>query len=94
MARVTRTIKGSNQFTDPVKLSGYFNVSISGTWVGTITVQRSWNLGDTWLDVDTWTANTEEYGLEPEHTNVVLYRIGTKADANFAGTSAILRLSQ
>ncbi len=93
MARVTRTITASSQFTDPVKLSGYFNVSISGTWTGTITVQRSWDLGDTWLDVDTWIANTEEYGLEPEHTNVVLYRIGAKAAALTSG-SAILRLSQ
>ena len=93
MARVTRTITASNQFTDPVKLSGYFNVSISGTWTGTITVQRSWDLGSIWLDVDTWTANTEEYGLEPEHTNVVLYRVGAKETALSSG-SAVLRLSQ
>ena len=93
MARVTRTITASNQFTDPVKLSGYFNVSISGTWTGTITVQRSWDLGSTWLDVDSWTANIEEYGLEPEHTNVVYYRIGAKTNALTNG-SAILRLSQ
>ncbi len=93
MARVTRTITTNSQFTDPVKLSGYFNVSISGTWTGTITVQRSWDLGSTLLDVDTWTANTEEYGLEPEHTNTVYYRIGAKADALSSG-SAVLRLSQ
>ena len=92
MARVTRTITASNQFTDPVKLSGYFNVSISGTWVGTITVQRSWDLGSTWLDVDSWTINAEEYGLEPEHTNVVLYRVGAKEGALTSG-SASLRLS-
>ena len=93
MARVTRTITANSQFTDPVKLSGYFNVSISGTWTGTITVQRSWDLGDTWLDVDNWTANTEEYGLEPEYHNAVLYRIGAKADALTSGSVA-LRLSQ
>jgi len=66
---------------------------VSGTWTGTLTVQRSWDLGNTWLDVDTFTANTEEYGLEPEHTNVVLYRIGAKVDALSSG-SAILRISQ
>jgi len=93
VARVTRTITASSQFTDPVKLSGYFNLSVSGTWTGTLTVQRSWDLGNTWLDVDTFTANTEEYGLEPEHTNVVLYRIGAKVDALSSG-SAILRISQ
>ena len=93
MARVTRTITSSNQFTDPVKLSGYFNVSISGSWTGTVTVQRSFDLGSTWLDVASFTENTEEYGLEPEHTNVVLYRVGAKAD-EFNGASCVLRLSQ
>ncbi len=93
MARVTRTITASNQFTDPVKLRGYFNLSVEGTWTGTLTVQRSFDLGSTWYDVDTFTANTEEYGLEPEYTNVVLYRIGAKADALSSG-SAVLRLSQ
>ena len=93
MAITTRTITASNQFTDPIKLSGYFNLSISGTWAGTITVQRSWDSGDTWLDVDTFIANTEEYGLEPEWTHIVLYRIGAKTDALTSG-SAILRLSK
>ncbi len=92
MARVTRTITASNQFTDPVKLSGYFNLSVEGTWAGTLTVQRSFDLGSTWYDVDTFTANTEEYGLEPEYHNAVLYRIGAKADALTSGSVA-LRLS-
>ena len=93
MARVTRTITGSNQFTDPVRLRGYFNLSVEGTWAGTLTVQRSFDLGSTWYDVDTFIANTEEYGLEPEYTNTVLYRIGAKESALSSG-SAILRLSQ
>jgi hypothetical protein len=93
MARVTRTITGSNQFTDPVKLSGYFNLSVSGSWLGTITVQRSFDLGSTWFDVAEFTTNTEEYGLEPEHTNVVLYRAGAKTD-KFNGTNCTIRLSQ
>jgi len=93
MAIVTRTITASGQFTDPISLKGYFNLSISGTWTGTLTVQRSWDEGDTWLDVDTFIANTEEYGLEPERTHVVLYRIGAKPDALSSG-SVILRISQ
>ena len=93
MARVTRTITSDNQYTDSVKLRGYFNVSISGTWEGTITAQRSFDLGSTWLDVNSWDANTEEYGLEPEHTNVVLYRVGAKNN-EFTRGSCSMRLSQ
>jgi len=90
--KVTRAITASNQFTDSVRLSGYFNLSISGTWAGTLTVQRSWDKGDTWLDVDTFTANTEEYGLEPERHDVY-YRIGAKVGEFTSGT-ANARLSQ
>ena len=46
-----RTLTGENQFCDPGEIIGYFNISISGTWVGTVTVQRSFDDGSTWFDV-------------------------------------------
>ncbi len=86
-----RTITASNQFTDPAELKGYFNVSISGNFVATITVQRSFDSGSTWLDVQSWTSRTEEYGFEPE--DKVQYRIGAK-DGDFNNGAPILRISQ
>ena len=88
---ITRSVTGENQFTDAVGLTGYFNMSISGTWVATVTLQRSFDEGSSWLDVDTRTANTEEYGLEPE--TGVQYRIGVKTSGFTSGT-AVVRLSQ
>ena len=87
----SRTITAENQFTDGVELVGYFNLSISGTWAGTVTAQRSFDKGSTWHDVRTWTANTEEYGLEPE--GGVYYRAGIKA-GGYTNGSCIVRLSQ
>ena len=87
----TRTLTAENQFTDAVQLQGYFNLSISGTWVATITVQRSFDSGSTWYDVDTWTANTQEYGFEPE--DKMQYRIGIKTGGYTSG-SPVVRLSQ
>jgi len=86
-----RTLTGENQFTDPASIIGYFNISISGTWDGTITAQRSFDDGSTWFDVATWTANTQEYGFEPERG--VQYRIGMKLGGYTSG-SPVLRLSQ
>ena len=86
-----RTLTGENQFTDAASIIGYFNISISGTWGGTITVQRSFDDGSTWFDVATWTANTQEYGFEPERG--VQYRIGMKLGGYTSG-SPVLRLSQ
>jgi hypothetical protein len=87
----TRSITAENQFTDAAEIVGYFNVSISGTWVGKVTVQRSFDGGSTWFDVASWTSNAQEYGFEPER--VVHYRAGIKT-AEFVSGQADVRLSQ
>jgi hypothetical protein len=87
----TRSVTAENQYCDSVSLVGHFNISISGTWVGTVTCQRSFDGGSTWFDVATWVANTEEYGFEPERE--VHYRVGIKLGEFTSGTAA-LRLSQ
>lgn len=86
----TKTITAENSFTDPVRLTGFFNLSIGGTFVATITVQRSFDEMATWQDVDTFTAPTEDYGMEPE---VCWYRAGVKT-GNFTSGSAKVRLGQ
>ena len=87
----TRSIAAANQYTDAVEVVGYFNLSISGTWAGTLTVQRSFDAGSTWHDVDTWTENTQEYGLEPE--GGIQYRAGIKT-AEYTSGTCVVRLSQ
>lgn len=87
----TRSISNENLFTDAVEMLAYFNISVSGTWGGTVTVQRSFDGGSTWLDVATWTANTEEFGFEPERG--IWYRVGIKTGDYGSGT-AVVRLSQ
>ncbi len=88
----TKRITGENLYSDAVELTGYFNLSISSdSWDGTVTVQRSFDSGSNWLDVDTWTADTEEYGLEPEKD--IQYRVGTKTGEYTSG-SCTVRLSQ
>jgi hypothetical protein len=87
----TRSIDGENLFTDAAEIAGYFNISISGTWGGTVTVQRSFDSGSTWFDVATWQVNTQEYGLEPERE--VQYRVGIKLGEYTSGT-CVVRLSQ
>ncbi len=93
MARraVTKSIDAENTYSNSISLTGYFNLSLAGTWVATVTVQRSFDQGSTWYDVDTWTANTQEYGLEPE--DGVYYRFGIKLGAWTSGT-VVGRLSQ
>jgi hypothetical protein len=83
------SITAQNTFTDPVRLEGYFNLSISGTFAATVTVQRSID-NSTWVDVDAFTVPTEEYGFEPEF---MYYRVGVKTGEFTSGT-VIVRLGR
>jgi len=77
--QAARSITAQNQWTTPIGINGWFNVSISnaagGTLGGTtVTVQRSWD-GITYYDVDKWTKTSEDVGFEPDLT---WYTIGVK----------------
>ena len=73
-----------NTYSTRVLIMGKFNLSISGTWAGTATVQRSWDLGTTWVNVATFTSNVEQVGFEPEEN--VYYRIGIVTGDYTSGT--------
>lgn len=88
---VTKNISAEDVFSDPIVIKGRFNLSLSGTWVAIVHLQRSFNNGNTWLDVDAITFNTEEGGEEPEYN--MQYRFGVKAGNYTSGTVAG-RLSQ
>lgn len=85
------SIAAANTFTSGVVVFGPFNLSISGSWVGTVTLQRSFDNGTTWVDVGTYTANIEDVGDEPEEG--VAYRAGFKTGEYTSGTAEI-RISQ
>ncbi len=81
---VTASITAQNTFSDGLYVEGDFNLSISGTFVATVTVQRSFDQGSTWRDVDTFTAPIETFGTDPEP--VVVYRAGVKTGDFTSGT--------
>lgn len=86
MSSVSKTIGAQNTFSDSLPLVGHFNLSISGTFVATVTVQRSFDSGSTWLDVDTFTAATETYGFDPQQ---VYYRAGVKTGDYTSGSVVV-----
>lgn len=85
----TKSISAQNTFSDAVQLEGYFNLSISGTFSATVTVQRSPD-NSAWYDVDTFTAPAEDVGFEPEF---MWYRVGVKTGAYTSGT-VVIRLGR
>lgn len=85
------TIEAENTFSDAVVLWGQFNYTLSGTWVATVTLQKSYDSGSTWIDVDTATAN--EHGVWNEPEAGVQWRFGVKTGA-FTSGAVVGRLSQ
>lgn len=85
----SRAIEAQNTFTTAVALSGYFNVSISGTFVATVTLQRSPD-NSNWYDVNSFTAPFEGVVMDPEN---MFYRIGVKT-GNFTSGTVNVRLGK
>ncbi|KKN24530.1 hypothetical protein LCGC14_0893920 [marine sediment metagenome] len=88
---VTKSVTAQNTFSDKVKLHGQYNISISGTFVATVVVQRSFDDGSNWHNVDSSTVPIQTFGTEPEDD--IVYRIGVETGGYTSGT-VVGRLSQ
>lgn len=71
-------------------LSAGSAVNLGGAFVGTVTIQRSFNNGTTWHDVNNWAVATEAISDKPE-PETVQYRLGTKT-GDFTSGEAVVRL--
>jgi hypothetical protein len=83
MPRTSVSAAAENTWSDPIRIVGSFNLSISGTFSATVTVQRSED-GTTWRNVDTWTAPSEEVGYDPI---LNYYRVGVATGGYTSGTA-------
>ncbi len=63
---VSTSINKANETGAKIDLAGYFNLSLSGSWAGTVKLERSFDNGSSWQIVDSFTANIENVGYEPE----------------------------
>jgi hypothetical protein len=91
---VTKDISAENDFTTAIKVTGVgsdrtFTIVLTGTWVGTVTLQRSLESSTgPWSDVSgkTWTANTTETFADGLDNQKAWYRIGIKTGDYTSGT--------
>ena len=97
--KVSVTLTGEGQFSDAIRVVGVgssriFDLDITGTWVATVTLQRSFDDQVSWTDVTTYTTNqntTVNDGLDNE---IVFYRIGIDTGDYTSGTAtAVLEWS-
>lgn len=89
---VSSSISSDNTFTNTISVEGVgvtrqFTIIRSGTWVATITLQRSFDNGDSWLDVTTYTTNATITFNDGLDNQTLLYRIGIKTGGYTSGTA-------
>ena len=61
-SKATASFTDVNDVCGPIDVKGarLVDVSISGTWAGTIQLQRSFDNGTSWLVVESYTADAEK----------------------------------
>lgn len=94
---VEDTLAGNLQYTDPIEVTGLsanngrqFNISITGTWVGTLSLQRSTGAIGDWVDVGpVWTSNTATTYNDGFDNQIIYYRVGFDTSSYTSGTAAV-----
>ena len=90
----TSSLNGADQYTNDIRVTGIdtgrtFDIAITGTWAGTLTLQRSVGYSGAWVDVTTYTANTTTTYNDALDNEVIYYRIGFKTGDYTSGTADI-----
>jgi hypothetical protein len=85
----SRTASSENTFTNTIEADANDSViiEIGGTWVGTLTLQRSTDDGANWVDLYRYTSNVNT--TTTEYQDDVLYRVGFKTGDYTSGTANI-----
>lgn len=89
------SLTASDTYSTTIRVTGVdagrvFAISITNTWTGTLTLQRSFDSETTgFTDVTTWTGNTTTSYDDTLDNSIVWYRIGFKAAAYGSGTATI-----
>lgn len=84
----TASIDAEDTYTDAVVMDYEgLDVSVSGTFVAVVTIQRSFDNGQTWLDIETITAPMERHGRA---CTGAWYRAGVKSGEYVSGTAVVV----
>lgn len=89
---VTKSLGAADVYSDPIRVTGIdnarvFGITITGTWLATITLQQATDSAGPWTGITTYTTNqstTYDDGLDNQ---ILYYRIGIKPAAYTSGTA-------
>lgn len=93
---VQATLLAADTYTSYIRVTGVsagraFSIALTGTWVGTLTLQRSVSDPGDWTDVTTYSAPTSTSYDDALANQIIYYRIGFKA-GNYTSGSVLAQL--
>jgi hypothetical protein len=93
--RVVQSLSDDDRYTDTIRIVGsqsterLASIAITGTWVGTLTRQVSYDEGESWVTNSTYTGNTSETFGSGDASQVVLLRVGFLPGEHTSGIANI-----
>jgi hypothetical protein len=90
--KASQVLTGENQWSDEVRVTGVeatrqFLVTITGTWSGTVTLQRSVSEPGAWVDVVTYNANANAVYDDNLDNQICYYRVGINTGDYTSGSA-------
>lgn len=91
---VTTDASADGQFASEIRVTGVgtgrlFNISITGVWTGTVTLQRSVGVTGAWTNVATYTGNTTTTLNDGFDNSIIFYRLGFDTGGWASGTATV-----
>ena len=92
---VTAAVTGDGQWSDGIRVVGVdnsriFQITITGTWTATVTLQRSIDDESSWTDVTTYASNQASVDYDDSLDNTIaFYRIGVDTGDFTSGTANV-----
>jgi hypothetical protein len=95
--KVSSVLSAADTYTSPIRVTGIstgriFGITVSGTWAGTVTLQRSVGDVGAWVDVYNYTVNQSTTINDTLDNQIIYYRLGIKP-GNYTSGSATCELS-
>lgn len=93
--RVTASLSAANTFTNEIRVTGVGDsrniaITTSGTWSGTLTLERSVGVTGNWEEVDSNTVPVNYIYNDELDNAIIFYRIGFKTGEYTSGTADII----
>lgn len=92
---VRAEITGDEEWSEPIRVSGIsgnrsFTVTRSGTWTGTVRLQRSYGEPGNWVNSgSTYTTNGSTTENDGQDNSIIYYRVGMDSTGHGTGTAIV-----